>query len=118
MRRDSRVLLMAVVESADAIADAVEGIGFDDDCNSRLIRAAVEREFITIGEALNNLSRVDRDGSARIDQAVRIISVRNKLTHEYDRVDDALVWGVIQKSLSPLRATCSVFIDSLQREER
>ena len=56
MRRDSRVLLMAVVESADAIADR-------------------------------------------------------------DRVDDGLVWGVIQKSLSPLRATCSALIDSLQREE-
>jgi hypothetical protein len=50
---------MAVVESADAIAGALEGIGFDDYCNSRLIRAAVEREFITIGEALNNLWRVD-----------------------------------------------------------
>ena len=34
-----------------------------------------------------------------------------------DRVDDALIWGVIQKSLSPLRATCSALIDSLQREE-
>ena len=55
MRRDSRVLLMAVVESADAITDAADGIRFDDYCNSRLIRAAVEREFITIGEALNNL---------------------------------------------------------------
>ncbi|MCX5952069.1 MAG: hypothetical protein NTZ40_00910 [Cyanobacteria bacterium] len=33
-----------------------------------------------------------------------------------DRVDDALIWGVIQKSLSPLRATCSALIDSLQRE--
>ena len=48
MPRDSRVLLMAVVESADAIADAVEGVSFDAYCNSRLIRAAVEREFITI----------------------------------------------------------------------
>ena len=117
MRRDSRVLLMAVVESADAIADAVEIIGFDDYCNSRLIPAAVEREFIIIGEALNNPSRVDSDVFARIDQAVRIISFCNKLTHEYDRVDDALVWGVIQKSLSPLHATCSALIDSLQREE-
>jgi len=70
MRRDSRVLLMAVVESADAIADAVNGVSFDDYCNSRLIRAAVEREFITIGEALNNLSRVDSGVFARIDQAV------------------------------------------------
>lgn len=116
MRRDSQVLQMAVVESADAIADAVEAISFDDDCNNRLIRAAVEREFITIGEALNNLARVDSDLFARIDQAVRIISFRNKLTHEYDMVDDALVWGVIQKSLSPLRVTCSALIDSLQRE--
>ena len=113
MRRDSRVLLMAVVESADAIADAVAAIRFNDYCNSRLIRAAVEREFITIGEALNNLSRIDCGLFARIDQAPRIISFRNKLTHEYDRVDDALVWGVIQKSLSPLRATCSALIDSL-----
>ena len=117
MRRNSSVLLMAVVESADAIADAVEIISFDDYCKSRLIRAAVEREFITIGEALNNLSRIDSDVFARIDQAVRIISFRNKLTHEYDRVDDALVWGVFQKSLSPLRATCSALIDSLQQEE-
>jgi hypothetical protein len=36
MRRDSRVLLMAVVDSADAIADAVKAIRFDDYCNSRL----------------------------------------------------------------------------------
>ena len=117
MRRDPRVLLMTVVESADAIAVAVGAISFDDYCNSRLIRAAVEREFIAIGEALNNLSRVDSDVFVRIDQAVRIISFRNKLTHEYDRVDDVLVWGVIQKSLSPLRATCSALIDSLQRDE-
>ena len=40
MRRDSRVLLMTVVESADAIADAVAAIRFNDYCNSRLIRAA------------------------------------------------------------------------------
>jgi uncharacterized protein with HEPN domain len=70
MRRDTRVLLMTVVESADAIADAVEGISF-----------------------------------------------RNKLAHEYDMVDDVLVWGVIQKSLPPLRAICSDLIDNLPQKE-
>ena len=118
MRRDTRVLLMTVVESADAIADAVEGISFDGYSNSRLIRAAVEREFITIGEALNNLSRIDLGLFARISAAPRIISFRNKLTHEYDMVDDALVWGVIQKSLPPLRAICSDLIDNLPQKER
>jgi uncharacterized protein with HEPN domain len=85
--------------------------------NSRLIRAAVEREFITIGEALNNLSRIDLGLFARISAAPRIISFRNKLTHEYDIVDDALVWGVIQKSLPPLRAICSDLIDNLPQKE-
>ena len=70
MRRDPSVLLMTVVESADAIADAVKGISF-----------------------------------------------RNKLTHDYDRVDDSLVWGVIHKSLPPLRAICSDLIDNLTQEE-
>jgi uncharacterized protein with HEPN domain len=116
MRRDPRVLLMTVVESAEAIADAVEAITFDDYCKSRLIRAAVEREFITIGEALNSLSRIDSGLFIRIDQAPRIISFRNKLTHEYDRVDDSLVWGVIQKSPSSLRAVCSDLINSLPPE--
>jgi uncharacterized protein with HEPN domain len=99
MQRDTSVLLMTVVESADAIADAVE------------------REFITIGEALNNLSRIDSGLFACIQQAPRIISFRNKLTHEYDRVDDSLVWGVIHKSLPPLRAICSDLIDNLPQEE-
>lgn len=98
MQRDI-VLLMTVIESADAIADAVE------------------REFITIGEALNNLSRIDSGLFACIQQALRIISFRNKLTHEYDRVDDSLFWGVIHKSLPPLRAICSDLIDNLPQEE-
>ena len=68
------------------------------------MRAAVEWEFISIGEALNNLSRVDSGVSARIDQAVRIIGFRNKLKHEYDRFDDALVWGVIQSYLQRSRS--------------
>jgi hypothetical protein len=54
MQRDTSVLLMTVVESADAIADAVE------------------REFITIGEVLNNLSRIDSGLFACIQQAPRI----------------------------------------------
>lgn len=116
MRRDPRVLLMTVVESADAIADAVAAIRFDDYCNSRLIRAAVEREFITIGEALNNLSRVDSSLFARIDQAPRIISFRNKLTHEYAIINDRLVWGVIQNNLPALLKQCNQLLSDIEGE--
>lgn len=104
---------MTVVESADAITEAVAAITFDDYCNSRLIRAAVEREFITIGEALTNLSRINSGLFACIDQAPRIISFRNKLTHEYDRIDDTLVWGVIEIYLPRLVKRCSQLLRQL-----
>jgi uncharacterized protein with HEPN domain len=59
MKRDPRAFLIDIVDAADAILDAVHGISLDDYGNSRLIRSAVEREFTIIGEALNNLSRVE-----------------------------------------------------------
>lgn len=104
MRRDSRAFLMDVVEAADAILTAVNGIDLDDYCNSRLIRSSVEREFIIIGEALTNLARLNGELFSKIENAPRIISFRNKLTHEYVKVDNTLVWGVIKSHLKPLRA--------------
>jgi uncharacterized protein with HEPN domain len=106
MRRDPRAFLIDAVEAADAILDAVNGITLDDYGDSRLIRSAVEREFMIIGEALTNLYRFDNDSFVRIEQAPRIIAFRNKLAHEYDKFDNAVVWGVIQGSLQPLRTAC------------
>lgn len=106
MRRDSRAFLMDVVEAADAILDAVNGIDLGDYCNSRLIRSSVEREFIIIGEALTNVSRLNGELFSKIENTPRIISFRNKLTHEYVKVDNTLVWGVITSYLRPLRSAC------------
>ena len=106
MRRDSRAFLIDVVKAAEAMLEAVNGIDLDDYCNSRLIRSSVEREFIIIGEALTNLSRLNNEMFSRIENASRIISFRNKLTHEYVKVDNTLVWGVINSYLKPLRAVC------------
>jgi uncharacterized protein with HEPN domain len=106
MRRDSRAFLMDVVEAADAILDAVNGIDLGDYCNSRLIRSSVEREFILIGEALTNPSRLNGKLFSKIANAPRVISFRTKLTHEYVKVDNTLVWGVIKSYLKPLRAAC------------
>ena len=106
MRRDIKAFLIDVVEATDAILEAVNGIKLDVYCNSRLIRSSVEREFIIIGEALTNLSRLNNDLFTRIQNAQRIISFRNKLTHEYVKVDNTLIWGVIQSYLQPLRSAC------------
>ena len=62
-----------------------------------------------IGEALNQLARIDAQVASQLPELPRIVAFRNVLIHGYATVDDRLVWGVIETSLSPLRA----MLDSL-----
>ncbi|MDP2182174.1 MAG: DUF86 domain-containing protein [Actinomycetota bacterium] len=88
---------------------AVHGVDVDAYRTNRLIRSAVEREFITIGEAVAALRRLAPDMFARITQAQQIVDFRNQLTHGYMTVNDTIVWGVavrdIPTPLSNLDAT-------------
>lgn len=114
MKRDPRAYLLDIQEAVEAIQSAVAGITLQQYEKSRLIRSSVEREFIIIGEALAHLSRRDPDLSARIEEAPRIISFRNKLTHEYVTINHQLVWGVIQQYLQPLYTTCQQLLQQLE----
>ena len=67
-----------------------------------MLRRAIEREFEIIGEAMNRISKVDPDIS--ISSSRQIISMRNRVIHGYDAVDDEIVWGTIQRHLPLLRS--------------
>ncbi len=69
-----------------------------------MLRAAVERQFEIIGEALSGLKRVDPAAAAAIPDLARIIAFRNILIHGYASVDDRLVWGVVESDLPALRS--------------
>jgi uncharacterized protein with HEPN domain len=69
-----------------------------------MLRAAVERQFEIIGEALSNLRRVAPEQAADIPNLAQIIAFRNVLIHAYANVDDRLVWGVVERDL-PLLLT-------------
>lgn len=57
MPRDARAYLRDIAEACEAIGDAVAGVDLDAHKASRLVPSSVEREFITIGEAVAALSR-------------------------------------------------------------
>ncbi|MEB3332023.1 MAG: HepT-like ribonuclease domain-containing protein [Synechococcaceae cyanobacterium] len=113
MRRDPRAFLSDVIEAGHAILQAVAGIGLDDYCDTRLIRSSVEREFTIIGEALTQLSQRDSELFAQIEQAPQIITFRNKLAHEYSKVNSQLVWGIIETDLPMLVERCSQLLSQL-----
>lgn len=69
--------------------------------NNSLLQDAVERNLITIGEAVNALLK--RWPSLAISDARKIVNTRNKLTHGYDDIENVQVWNIIINSLPKLK---------------
>lgn len=69
-----------------------------------MLRDAVERNLITIGEALARASAADPGLIQLITDVPRIIACRNHLVHNYPRVDPERIWDIVTKHLPTLLA--------------
>jgi uncharacterized protein with HEPN domain len=69
MDREPRAFLWDARNGADTIAGFLAGKSFDDYSEDEMLRSAVERQFEIVGEALSQLSRMDRALAARIPDA-------------------------------------------------
>jgi uncharacterized protein with HEPN domain len=108
MRRDPRSFLWDVCDATDAILTFTRGRGLEQYRSDRMLRSAVERQFEIIGEALSRLAKADPDTAGRIPGLRRIVGFRNALIHGYDRIDDAVVWRIVESDLPELRAQVEV----------
>ncbi len=92
------------IEAAiSAIEEFTPGRSFAEYEEDLMLRSAVERQFGIIGEALAQVRRRDPDLAARIRDNRAIIDFRNVLIHEYQRIRDTTVSGVVQDGLPDLR---------------
>ncbi|HET8827936.1 MAG TPA: HepT-like ribonuclease domain-containing protein [Pelobium sp.] len=78
--------------------------------NNPLLQDAVERNIITIGEAMNALLKLNP--KIKITNARRIVDARNKLTHGYDEIEIVQIWSIIIKHLPTLKAEVCSFLTS------
>lgn len=69
---------------------------------SELLRSAVERKLMIVGEALNQMLRLEPDLEHQIPDARQIIDFRNILVHGYYAIEHETVWGILQKDLPVL----------------
>ncbi len=98
------------------IIDCIESI--DEHLESRRIlaeyiqnktkRRAVERELEIIGEAMNNLLKINP--TIQISFSRIIVNLRNKIIHAYDSIDNELIWKIIMKDLPILKSESEVLI--------
>lgn len=103
MRPESAAFLWDVGGAADRIAAFIDGMDEDGYLRDALRRSAVERQLEIIGEALNNLRRVDPATASLIPDMHRIIGLRNVLAHGCAVVDDRVVWSAAYRRVPELR---------------
>ena len=102
MRPESPKLVWDALEAAQWIVNHASGRTFEEYVLDHMLRLAIERQFITLGEALNQLARRDPEAANGIAQIHQIIAFRNILVHGYSEIDDELVWTVATGELTPL----------------
>ena len=113
MRRDPRAFLWDVREAAQAIQSFTAGLDAQAYMNSELVQAAVERKFEVIGEALNQLTKLDATLAARLPDVPQIVAFRNQLIHGYATVNPDTVWNIVQNALPGLLTAVQALLDEL-----
>ncbi len=95
------VHLWDMLHAARGIELAVVGLGLEHYLEDEDLRMSVERRIEIIGEAARRVSQSFKDAHPEIPWR-RMIAQRNVLTHEYDEVDDRLMWRVIAENIPQL----------------
>lgn len=70
-------------------------------------RRAIERELEIIGEATNNLLKMNSE--LPLSSARKIVDLRNRVIHAYDDVDETIIWKVVMKDIPILLAEVQRF---------
>ena len=113
MKRSVGLRLHDIVEAIEGIEMTTAGMTFAQYQQSWQVRRAVERGIEIISEASWH---VPEELKLRYPQIHwrEIAGIGNLLRHEYGRIDDRIMWRVVQRYLPDLKG---VVLDMLERQE-
>jgi len=102
MDNETKKFLFDIQESIDSIEKYLgEKRDFKVYMANKMLRRADEREFEIIGEAMSRIEKLDP--SLDISSKKQIISMRNRVIHGYDKIDNEIIWGTIVRHLPTLK---------------
>ena len=101
-QRELRVYLLDAQAAAERIAEIRDQVGPDRLRNDEIVRAAIERYLITIGEALSKADGLEPGIEARISRLPAIIGLRNRLVHGYFSIEWARIVALAERDVDVL----------------
>jgi uncharacterized protein with HEPN domain len=91
MQLKSLKVLFDIQEACRSLKEFTSAASLDEYGANKLLRSAVERQFLIVGEAMTRLLKTDPSLEAAITDARKIIRFRNILVHGYDVVEHKVV---------------------------
>jgi len=102
MKHELSAYLYDICEACKEILEFTRELSFEQYASNNLVKAAVERKFVTVGEVMMRIKREYPETLERISGYYRIIGFRNVLVYGYDIIDDATVWSAVADSVPVL----------------
>jgi len=109
-----RDLLSDIVRSIDEIHEFSNGLTVEDFklyLSNKMMRRAIERDLIIIGEAMHDIVKVDHTRVMRIKNSRRVVELRNDVVHSYDDLANEKIWQFIWTELPYLRKEVAHILD-------
>ncbi|MDO8140981.1 MAG: DUF86 domain-containing protein [Candidatus Brocadiales bacterium] len=103
MDHDPKAYLFDIKQACDEIKEFTQNMSFEEYSLNSMAKAAVERKFLVVGEAMTRLKREYPEILDKITDHEKIIGFRNVLIHGYDIINDSTVWSAVKDSMPTLR---------------
>jgi len=111
MKRLPAAFLWDIQQACEALMSFLHEADFTRYERDLMLRSAIERQLQNIGEALTQLSKLDKALAARVPQYRKLIGFRNVLVHGYAGLNDAEIWRVMQENLHELHAAATLLLE-------
>ncbi len=112
-KRTNEELLSDVVEAIDKILLYTTGMDFEDFARNDLVKDAVARNFIIIGEASSRLEDSFREQFPDVEWQ-KIRGLRNRVVHDYVGIDYRIIWTIREESLQDIKSQIGQLIAQIK----
>lgn len=110
---DVRAFLWDVRDGCARLQEIAATRTFEEYTSDVWFRMAVERQFELIAEGLRNVLRSHASLGARITAAPSIIAFRNRIVHDYWKIEPAIVWATIHDDVPVLHREVTAILEEL-----
>lgn len=83
---------------------------FEQYKSNLILKRAIERDLEIIGEAVNRILKQDPEFS--IENAKKIVALRNQIIHAYDNISDENIWAIVKSHIPKLKTEVFKLIEN------